>query len=383
MKVLVVGAGPAGLYLAYLVKRDRPACDVRVVEQNPPDATFGFGVVFSDRALEFLRDDDPDTYALVTPAMEQWTDLAVVHAGTRVTIDGVGFAAIGRLALLRLLRRQCARIGVEPVYGRAVASRTELDGHDLVVGADGVNSFVRACHGDAFGTTVTFMDNRFAWYGTTRRFETLTQTFVETEAGPFNAHHYRYAAELSTFIVECDAATWARAGLAGMSDAVARAYCGRVFAGALDGHPLVSNRSVWRRFPRVRNARWSHGAVVLVGDALRTAHFSIGSGTRLAMEDALALARALREHPTDVRAALAAFEAARRPVVDTLLAAADASAAWYERFPEHMQLPPWDLAWSYVQRSGRVDPERLRATAPRFVAGYEAWQRRASGEPVR
>lgn len=382
MKALIVGAGPAGLHLAYLLKRDRPARDVRVVEQNPPEATFGFGVVFSDRALEFLREDDPDTCALVTPAMEQWPDLAVVHAGTRVTVDGVGFAAIGRLALLQLLRRQCARVGVEPVYGRAVASRTELAGYDLVVAADGVHSFVRACHGDAFGTTVTYGRNRFAWYGTTRRFETLTQTFAATEHGTFNAHHYRYAPALSTFIVECDEATWARAGLAAMSDAAARAFCERVFAGTLEGHRLVSNRSIWRRFPRVRNARWSHDTVVLVGDALRTAHFSIGSGTRLAMEDAVALARALGEHHTDVRAALAAYETARRPVVDKLLAAADASAAWYERFPEHMGRPPWDLAWSYVQRSGRIDPERLRALAPRFVAGYEAWQR-ARGEPAR
>ena len=372
MKILIVGAGPAGLYLAYLVKRHRPEAAVRVVEQNPPEATFGFGVVFSDRALEFLREDDPETYALVTPAMEQWTDLAVVHAGMRVTIDGVGFAAIGRLALLQLLRRQLARVGVAPMDERTVASRAELDGHDLVVAADGVNSFVRACHGDGFGTTVTYPSNRFAWYGTRKRFETLTQTFVEAEHGTFNAHHYRYAPGMSTFIVECDETTWARSRLAAMDDTAARAYCERVFAPTLDGHPLVSNRSIWRRFPRVRNERWSLGAVVLVGDALRTAHFSIGSGTRLAMEDAIALARALDEHPGDVRTALAAFEAVRRPVVDKLLAAADASGAWYERFPEHMRLPPWDLAWSYVQRSGRVDPERLRAIAPRFVAGYEA-----------
>lgn len=383
VKILVVGAGPAGLYFAYRMKREWPDCEIRVVEQNPPDATFGFGVVFSDRALEFLREDDPDTCALLTPAMEQWTDLALVHAGARVTIDGIGFAAIGRLALLQLLRRRLARVGVAPVYGRAVTSRAELEGHDLVVAADGVNSFVRACHGDSLGTTVTYRGNRFAWYGTTRRFEALTQTFVAAEDGTFNAHHYRYAPGLSTFIVECDEATWTHAGLADLSETAARAYCEGLFASTLEGHRLVSNRSIWRRFPQVRNAHWSVGRVVLVGDALRTAHFSIGSGTRLAMEDVIALARALRDLRADVPAALAAFEAARRPVVDKLLAAADASAAWYERFPDHMRLPPWDLAWSYVQRSGRVDLERLRAIAPRFVAGYEAWQRRAGGEPGR
>ena len=375
MKILVVGAGPAGLYLAYLVKRRRPECKVHVVEQNPAGATFGFGVVFSDRALEFLRADDPDTYALVAPAMQRWTDLTLVHAGSRITIDGVGFAAIGRLALLQLLRRRLAGVGLAPLHGHAVTSPAELQGQDLVVGADGVSSFVRGCHADGFGTTVSSPGNRFAWYGTTKRFETLTQTFVTGPHGTLNAHHYRYAPDMSTFIVECDEATWARTGLAGMSEPASRAYCERVFAEALEGHPLVSNRSIWRRFPRVRNERWSVGRVVLIGDALRTAHFSIGSGTRLAMEDAIALARALDDHPDDVAAALVAFETARRPVVDKLVAAADASGAWYERFAEHMRLPPWDLAWSYVQRSGRVDRERLRATSPRFVAGYEAWRR--------
>jgi 2-polyprenyl-6-methoxyphenol hydroxylase-like FAD-dependent oxidoreductase len=377
VRILVVGAGPAGLYLAYRVKRRRPEWEVRIVEQNPADATFGFGVVFSDRALEFLRADDPDTYALVMPAMEQWTDLAVVHAASRITIDGVGFAAIGRLALLRLLRRRLAGVGVAPLHGSPVRSPAELEGQDLVVGADGVSSFVRSCHADGFGTRVTSLGNRFAWYGTTKRFATLTQTFVQSRHGAFNAHHYRYAPDMSTFIVECDEATWTRAGLHDMSEPAARAYCERVFADALEHHPLVSNRSIWRRFPRVGNERWSVGRVVLIGDALRTAHFSIGSGTRLALEDAIALARALDHHPRDVHAALAAFETARRPVVDKLVAAADASAAWYERFGEHMRLPPWDLAWSYVQRSGRVDRERLRAASPRFVAGYEAWRRGA------
>jgi len=372
VKILIVGAGPAGLYLGYLMKRQRPDAAVRIVEQNPPDSTFGFGVVFSERALEFLRDDDGETYDLVTPAMETWTDLTVVHRGERIRIDGIGFAAIGRLELLRLLRRRTSSGGVAPEYVRAISSREELAGYDLVVGADGVNSFVRSCYADRFGTTITHLKNKFAWYGTTKGFDTLTQTFVATEQGHFNAHHYRHSRSMSTFVFECDPATWERAGFRSLDDPATIARCGQVFADTLDGHALVSNRSVWRNFPIVRNGRWSVDNVVLVGDALHTAHFSIGSGTRLAMEDVIALAKALRDYPEDVREALAAYEAARRPIVEKLVAAASASGDWYERFPEQMRLPPWEFAMSYIQRSGRIDRERLRKLSPRFVAGYEA-----------
>ena len=372
MRILIVGAGPAGLYLAYLLHRQRPDDRIRLVEQNPPDSTFGFGVVFSDRALEFLRDDDPETYDLLTPAMERWADLTITHRGERITIDGVGFSAIGRLALLQRLGRRLEAAGITPEYRHAVSDEREIEGFDLVVAADGASSFARRGLEGRLGTVITAMANRFAWFGTTRRFETLSQTFVADEAGVFNAHHYRYAPAMSTFIVETDAATWERAGFARMDEAATRAYCERVFARELDGQPLVANRSIWRRFPRIANARWSVGNRVLVGDSAHTAHFSIGSGTRLAFEDAIALARALREQPGDVPAALVAYEAARRPIVNKIVAAADASAGWYEGFAEHMALAPWDLAWSYIQRSGRIDVERLEQVSPRFVAGYRA-----------
>ena len=363
MNVLVVGAGPAGVYFAYLAKREAPDWRIRVVEQNPADATFGFGVVFSDRALEFLRADDPSTYELITPQMESWSDLTVVHRATPVVIDGIGFAAIGRLRLLRLLRQQLATVGITPEYERLLGSPAELEGCDLIVAADGANSFVRS--GD-FGTRTTHCTNKFAWYGTRRRYETLTQTFVRNEHGTFNAHHYRHAADMSTFVAECDAATWERAGFASMDERATIAYLERVFAEPLNGERLVSNKSIWRNFPNVRNERWFVANRVLIGDALRTAHFSIGSGTRLAMEDAIALAKALREEAS-VPAALAAYEAARRPIVEKLVAAADASGAWYDHFPEHMNLSPRDFAWSYIQRSGRVDPQRLARTSPRFA----------------
>jgi 2-polyprenyl-6-methoxyphenol hydroxylase-like FAD-dependent oxidoreductase len=367
MKVLVVGAGPAGLYFSYLFKKRHPDCELRIVEQNAADSTFGFGVVFSDRALEFLRGDDPATYGLITPQMEAWSDITVVHRGTPVVIDGIGFAAIGRLTFLQLMQRQLASVRLFPEFKKVISEKEELQGYDLVVAADGANSFARKA-GD-FGTSVTPLTNKFAWYGTTKIFDTLTQTFVTNEHGTFNAHHYRHSPQLSTFVVECDAATWERAGFSSMNDENTLRYCEGVFAQTLEGHGLVSNNSVWRNFPNVRNRRWRDGNTVLIGDAQRTAHFSIGSGTRLAMEDAIALTKSLFEFKNDIPEALAAFEAGRRPIVEKLVAAADASAQWYERFPQHMKLVPRDFAWSYIQRSGRIDPARLRKISPKFVDG--------------
>jgi 2-polyprenyl-6-methoxyphenol hydroxylase-like FAD-dependent oxidoreductase len=371
MKVFIAGGGPAGLYAAYLIKKRRPAAAITLVEQNPAGATFGFGVVFSDRALDFLRDDDPETHALVTPAMQTWTDLTINHRGEAIRIDGIGFAAIGRLKLLKLLQQRLASVGVTPRYETTMRDAPDPADYHLIIAADGVNSIIRAAHAE-FGTTISPLANKFVWYGTTKSFPTLTQTFVRTRDGHFNAHHYRYAADMSTFIVECDAPTWQRAGFAGMSEADSRQACEAIFAATLDGHPLVTNRSLWRNFPNVWNDRWHDRNIVLVGDALRTAHFSIGSGTRLALEDVIALVRALDANDFDVAKALPAYQAARRPVVEKLVGAANASAAWYESFAQHMELPPWDFAWSYIQRSGRIDPEKLRSVAPHFVAGYEA-----------
>jgi 2-polyprenyl-6-methoxyphenol hydroxylase-like FAD-dependent oxidoreductase len=371
MQIAIIGAGPAGLYLAYLIKRRQPGTDVIVVEQNPADATFGFGVVFSDRALEFLREDDPETYRAIVPHMESWRDITIVQGGDCVVIDGIGFAAIGRLRLLELLQARASSVGVRPVYRRAVKSLGELSGVDLIVGADGVNSLVRRTYEREFGASVRLLTNRFAWFGTAMRFETLTQTFVESELGTFNAHHYRYAPGASTFIVEVNAATFARAGFARMDENETRAVCERVFKQSLDGHALISNNSIWRQFPIVHNGHWSAGRTVLVGDALHTAHFSIGSGTRLAMEDAIFLDKALAAHGDDVGAALAAYESARRPILEKLVAGANGSAAWYEEFAEHMKLAPLDFAMSYVMRSGRVDLSRLRALSPDFVRRFE------------
>jgi 2-polyprenyl-6-methoxyphenol hydroxylase-like FAD-dependent oxidoreductase len=372
MRVVIVGAGPAGLYLAYLLKRTKLKVEVEVFEQNPPDATFGFGLVFSQRALEFLNDEDPGTLAAIRPALEHWNDSILVHKGREVRIDGMGYTGIGRLRLLQILQATARSVGVEPKYLLPVDDLKPHQDADLIVGADGVNSVVRRGHEDAFGTTITYLTNRFAWFGTTKNFEALTHTFVESELGHFNAHHHPHAPDMSTFVVEVDEATFFRAGFDKMDADRAKAVCEAIFAETLEGHGLVSNKSIWRQFPKVWNERWSVGNRVLMGDALHTAHFSIGSGTRLAMEDAIALAKALEQHAADLPAALAAYEEARKLIVTRLVIAANSSAAWYERFAEHMALEPMDFAMSYITRSGRVDLERLRRSSPAFVAAYEA-----------
>jgi 2-polyprenyl-6-methoxyphenol hydroxylase-like FAD-dependent oxidoreductase len=368
MRVCILGAGPAGLLFSLLTKRRNPSWDIRVVEQNPADATFGFGVVFSQGALAFLERDAPQLHEQLSGRMETWRMQRIVHREERVDIDGNGFSAIGRQHLNRFLQDLCREAGVRIDFGRAASSLDEFAGADLIVGADGLNSLVRKGLEDRFQPSIEWLDNRFAWYGTSQVFDCLTLTFRGNEHGSFVAHHYRYAPDMSTFLVECDVATWRRAGLDRMDDAASRAYCERVFAPDLGGHGLVSNKSVWRQFPLLSNRHWSVGNVVLIGDALRTMHFSIGSGTRLAFEDAIALDRAFGECGEDVHAALVAFERDRRPVVEKLHAAANRSSYWYEKFPEKMALAPWDLAYDYMTRSGRITEERLRQMAPGFMA---------------
>jgi 2-polyprenyl-6-methoxyphenol hydroxylase-like FAD-dependent oxidoreductase len=374
MRINIIGAGPAGLLFALLIKRRFPSWRINVFEQNAPDATFGFGVVFSLNALAFLERDVADFYRQLAPRLESWPMQRIVHRDERVDIDGNGFSAIGRLQLNQFLQRLCAEAGVVIEYERNIMSANDLldlPSADLLVGADGANSIVRRTLAADFAPQSEWLTNRFAWYGTAQPFDCLTLTFRRNEHGSFVAHHYRHSQTTSTFVVECDVATWRRAGLDQMSDEDSRAYCEGVFARDLGGHPLLSNKSIWRQFLLLASGRWFVGNTVLIGDALRTVHFSIGSGTRLAFEDAIALDRAFAYAGEDIAEALEAFERKRRPVVEKILAAANASSYWYERFPEKMGFEAWRLAYDYMKRSGRMTDERLRELAPKFMARVE------------
>ena len=372
MKIRVLGGGPAGLYFAALMKRADPRHDVRVYERGPRDATWGFGVVFSDRALEFLRADDEEMYALLTPQMETWEHLTIVHNDTRIPITGNGFAATGRLALLNHLQAHAERLGVIIEFGREIDDLAAFADADLIVAANGAASWVREQHAEAFGTRCEWSPNKFIWYGTNKVFDSLSLTFRETPHGVFCAHHYRYSPTMSTFLVEVSDETWHRAGFDTLDPQATIRQCEQVFAADLDGHPILSNNSFWRNFPGIWNERWSVGNIVLLGDALRTAHFSIGSGTRLAMEDAIALARAFDAHGDDVPAALADFQQSRMPPMKKIWDAANVSLRWYEQMDERIHLDPWDFAYSYMTRTGRVRHDDLKRRDPELAAAYEA-----------
>jgi 2-polyprenyl-6-methoxyphenol hydroxylase-like FAD-dependent oxidoreductase len=379
VRIAVIGGGPGGLYFAYLWKKRHPDAQIDLFEQNAAGATWGFGVVFSEQALEFLRTDDPDTIDAIAPRMQSWKNITLNLRGESIEIDGVGFSSIGRLDLLSILQQRVRAAGVVPHYDTLIESMDQLAGYDLIVAADGLNSLVRRSFEDNFGTSVSHSANKFAWYGTPKRFETLSQTFVETDLGAFNAHHYRYSPDMSTFLVECDPETWRRYGFADKTVEESKTICERVFAKTLDGHPLVSNKSVWRNFPWIWNEHWSFGNMVLIGDALHSAHFSIGSGTRLAIEDAIALVKAL-DAERELAGALARYETERKPVVKKLVTAARTSADWYEKFPEHMKLGLMDFAHSYITRSGRIDDARLRVMSPLFMARYEGSRREGTSQ---
>jgi 2-polyprenyl-6-methoxyphenol hydroxylase-like FAD-dependent oxidoreductase len=372
MKIRIIGGGPAGLYFAALMKREDPAHDVVVFERGLRDATWGFGVVFSDRALEFLRTDDEAMYQLLTPLMETWPDLTIVHNDTPVPITGNGFASIGRLELLGRLYAHAESLGVKIEFDSEVTALGDpaLAGADLIVAANGAFSWVRNENEDKFGTISDLRRNRFIWYGTGKAFDSLSLTFRETEHGVFCAHHYRYSPTMSTFLVEVTDATWQRAGFAAMNEEDTIRHCEDVFARDLDGKPILSNKSCWRQFPAISNRQWSFGNVVLMGDALRTAHFSIGSGTRLAMEDAIALWKALRDTST-LPEALALYQERRLPPMKKILDAANASIRWYERMDELIRLSPLDFAYSYMKRTGRVDHGEVARRDPKLAAAWE------------
>lgn len=371
MKINIIGGGPAGMYFAILMKNTDPSHEITIYERNGPDDTFGWGLVFSGKTLANLREADATSHAEITSHFEEWDNVDVVHRSEKVTIRGNSFSGIARLQLLKILQRRCEQLGVVLVFRHEVADVDSLrDSCDLFLAADGVNSTVRKYYSEFFNPSLDVRPNRYIWYGTKKLFHGLTLTFRENEAGVFAAHSYKFNRTTSTFIVECDEQTWQAAGFSGMDDAQTRAYLEKVFEQDLEGQPLLSNNSKWINFLLVKNGVWSFQNVVMLGDALHTAHFSIGSGTKLAMEDAIALHKSFREW-TNVSQALREFESERKPVIEAYQAAAYESMRWFEKARQYMNLNPIELAYTLMMRSGRVDYEDLKRRDPAFIASYE------------
>jgi anthraniloyl-CoA monooxygenase len=386
MRIVSIGGGPAGLYFALLMKRAHPDTEITVHERNRADDTFGWGVVFSSETLGHFRDADAPTYDAIAASFVRWDDIETWYGGTCVTSTGHGFCGLSRKALLRILQARCAELGVRMRFESDVDVRAALPAADLVLGADGVHSAVRERFAAQFHPRVELGRCRFAWLGTTLPLRAFTFLFRENEHGLFTVHAYPFQKDLSTWIVECHEDTWRRAGLDRASEPETAAYCERLFADHLGSHRLLMNRSVWRQFPTVRNDAWRHreGAtnVVLLGDAAHTAHFSIGSGTKLAMEDAIALADAFRRLGTrDVPAALAAYEDARRDDVRRLQRAADVSREWFEECARWIGQPPTTFAFNLMTRSHRITFDGLRARDPARVDRVSREYAEASGRP--
>ena len=386
MKVNVIGGGPGGLFTALLLKKDDPRRSVEVFERNRPDDTFGFGVVFSDATLEEVADADAPTLRAIEERFYHWDDIHIHYRGRRMQSTGHGFAGLSRRELLLLLHRRCREVGVGLHFEADVADLAPYLDADLVIGADGINSTVRRHFAEAFEPAVDLRPNRFVWLGTTRPFPAFTFYFRESEHGLWRVHAYQYdASGKSTFIVEATERTWRRAGMDTATEEETVRFLSHLFAEELDGHPLIRNRSVWRQFPTIVNARWAAGNVVLIGDAAHTAHFSVGSGTRLAMLDGIALAEAVRDAPSDadrpddgpgrsrLADALAAYEAERRRPVESLQRAAQASLQWFEDTERYFRLEPEQFAFSLLTRSLRISHENLRERDPAFVDEVDRW----------
>src|SRR5215471_3328089 len=376
MKITIIGGGPAGMYFAILMKKANAAHDITIYERNGPDDTFGWGVVFSGRTLANLREADDLSHAAITSEFQAWDNVDVVHRDHRISVHGNSFSGIARIRLLKILQARCEQLGIVIKFRREVSDLAPLKEEcDLLVGADGVNSRVRQVFAERFNPALNVRPNKYIWYGTHQLFHGLTLTFRENEAGVFAAHSYKFDGHTSTFIVECDPQTWTNAGFQTMSEVETCSFLQAVFGHDLDGHPLLSNNSKWINFLLVKNGRFGFDNVVLLGDALHTAHFSIGSGTKLAMEDAIALAESFSVSG-GISAALQAFETERKPVIDEYQAAAHESMLWFENTREYMHQPPVVLAYILMTRSGRLDHETLLRRDPQFIAAYEEAGRR-------
>lgn len=371
LRVAVVGGGPGGLYAAALLKRLDPARSVTVWERNAPDDTFGFGVVLSDETLGGIEQADPAVHSALQAEFVRWDDIDIVHRGTTLTSGGHGFAALGRRRLLEILHERCRSLGVRIRFRTEAPPPAELAAtHDLVVAADGVHSATRRAHADVFAPRITTHRCRYIWLSAPFAFDAFRFEIAETEHGVMQLHGYPYGPAASTVIVEMREEVWQAAGLDRCDERESTERCAKIFAGALGGRPLTGNNSAWTAFRTVVNERWSHGNTVLIGDAAHTAHFSIGSGTKLAVEDALALAANIEEQP-DLPSALEAYESERRPVVASTQRAAGASLEWFEQLDMYLGQPPRQFAFNLLTRSRRVTHGNLRLRDSGFTDTVE------------
>jgi anthraniloyl-CoA monooxygenase len=367
MKIAIVGGGPAGLYSSILLKKQRPAAEVTVYERNRADDTFGFGVVFSDATLDNFERYDRPSYRRITEEFAYWDDIAVHFRGTVHRVGGNGFCGCSRRKLLLILQERAREMGVSLKFQMEIDDEAQFADADLVVVADGVNSRFREKHLAHFQPEVDVRANMFAWMGSTRPLDAFTFLFQETEWGPFIAHAYQYEAGRSTWIFETDPITFKRAGLEGLDEIQSAARMSAIFGWFLEGHPILTNRSMWRRFPMIRSKRWVKDNMVLIGDAKASAHFSIGSGTKLAMEDAIALAEAMKRAPT-TGAALQTYEQGRREEVEKTQHAADVSLVWFEHVDRFWHFDPVQFAFGVMTRSKAITYDNLTLRAPGFVA---------------
>ena len=370
MKVSVVGGGPAGLYFSLLLKKAQPSHDISVYERNPEGATYGWGVVFSDRTLTSFREADYKIYTEIIDSFIIWDSIDICYREQVLRAGGQVFSGISRKALLAILHARCEELGVIIEHEREVGT-DGVDG-DLIVAADGVHSAIREAHSDKFRPRFTSGSARYIWFGTERTFDSFTFAFRANSDGFFQAHAYPFDGQMSTFIVECDEASWRAAGLDGASEADSIAYCENLFAPELRGHGLMSNNSKWIRFETLKNRSWHHENIVLVGDAAHTAHFSIGSGTKLAMEDSIALANALQIKDT-IPAALVEYQLERKPRVERFQEAARQSQTYFENTRLYQHMEPLQFAFHLLSRSGRIDYDDLRLRDRYFVGAVDRW----------
>ncbi len=385
MRIVSIGGGPAGLYFGILMKKAYPACDIEVLERNRPDDTFGWGVVFSDETLGAFEDADAESFAEITANFKYWRDIETYYRDTCTVSTGHGFAALSRKKLLQILHRRCRELGVRLTFESEVESLDEIGGADLILGCDGVNSHVREQLAEQFQPSLDWRRCRFSWLGTDKPLDAFTFIFEQSEHGLFQVHAYPFEDGLGTWIVECRDEVWHRAGLADASEEETVAFCERLFADYLDGHRLFANRSIWRLFPTVRCRTWiardpGVGPVLLLGDAAHTAHFSIGSGTKLAMEDAIVLVDAFRDHGLDdVEKVLDAYQDARWVDVIKLQKAAQTSLEWFENSARYMRQDPVQLTFNLMTRSKRITYDNLAERDPELIAQVDEGFRRRCG----